>query len=151
MQNLPCHVRKHINEHTDDVLPVKTPEGDMYMFDLTKLDSKTRICGTQYKQFLEDFNLGKCDQIRFQLKKSKPFLRVTALDSDGIEKERVEGSYLYFSVSIFFLHITCAFYFLFPNFSVFLQKILILGKKQLLLFSQEGWNQLILRFKTLTS
>jgi hypothetical protein len=118
MQNLPCHVRKHINKHTDDVLPVKTPEGDMYMFDLTKLDSKTRICGTQYKQFLEDFNLGKCDQIRFQLKKSKPFLRVTALDSDGIEKERVEGSYLYFSVSIFFyiLHVLFIFFFLIFHF-----------------------------------
>ncbi|KAK1661601.1 hypothetical protein QYE76_049760 [Lolium multiflorum] len=87
IKNIPCYVRKYINNSTGNALTVESGDRCVYSFLLDKMDKKTRIFGPDYKKFLTDYDMHLNEKIRFDIIEEEENVFVTALDIEDYSKE----------------------------------------------------------------
>ena len=116
MQNVPCYVRSLVNNSMYKQMLVKTTDGHAYIFDLRKLQKKTRIYGVDYEKFLEDYKMVRGDRITLEWIPGEARLVIYPRDFKGFPKERtvVQGMLhiLFFNLHVkfvdFFLCVVCS-------------------------------------------
>jgi hypothetical protein len=83
------------NSSTRFALSVRTNNRELYVFKLRKYHKKTQIFGSNYQNFLSDYNMNHGDQITLDMNNDSENVYIHPLDKHGNEKQRVVGKALF--------------------------------------------------------
>ena len=65
---MPCHVRKHFNHATGNLIETQTSDGHQYDFNIKKKSGfPTRLYGNEYQSLLAEYDMKRGDKILFDM------------------------------------------------------------------------------------